>query len=241
MARVRSPNYPALSLPAAIERVRTLHGKEGKNPMSRDVIVKHLGFGSLNGASATILSGLNKYGLLESNGDGEARVSDLAMSILYSHNEDEKQMALREAAFRPSLFSKIHEKWPERPPSDENLRSFLVREGFSASAADQVIQFYRETLEIAAPSASRHDSSSVQVPQEDKMMPASTAMPANERAPVMPPALAGKPFAIGIDGDVLTGTIAIRSLRDFDRMMKVLNAQRIALEAVLEDEEGEDV
>jgi len=51
----------------------------------------------------------------------------------------------------------------------------------------------------------------------------------------------GKAFSVAFDGSVLTGSINIRSVRDFDRYMKVLQAQRVALEAMEEDEhEGKD-
>src|SRR5688572_26930584 len=110
MARVRSPNYPAMSLPAAIEKIRAVQGLEGKNAAPREVLAKHLGFSGLNGASATMLSALGKYGLLEQAGDGEAKVSPLAMTILYPHDATEKREALQKAAFRPALFAKLREK-----------------------------------------------------------------------------------------------------------------------------------
>ena len=47
--------------------------------------------------------------------------------------------------------------------------------------------------------------------------------------------VSGKPFSVAFDGTVLTGSINIRSTRDFDRYLKVLRAQRAALEAMEED------
>ena len=52
----------------------------------------------------------------------------------------------------------------------------------------------------------------------------------------MPPSLGGKPFAISFDGSMLTGTIAIRTVRDIDRLMRVLEAQKAAFEAMQEDD-----
>ena len=237
MARVRSPNYPALSLPAAIERIRTLQGLEGKNPVPREVIAKHLGFGGLNGASATVLSALAKYGLLEAVDDGEAKVTELAMTILFPHEAAEKQEALQKAAFRPVLFAKLREKWPDRAPTEESLRSYLIREGFSSTAAEQVIQFYRETLEIALPKNPTHDSSPTQTTQEDKVTQAQAAAPPPAQPPIMP----GRPFTIAFDGQVLSGTIAIRSAKDIDRLMKVLAAQKAAFEAMEDDDDWDNV
>ena len=49
--------------------------------------------------------------------------------------------------------------------------------------------------------------------------------------------LSGKPFSVAFDGTVLTGSINIRSIKDFDRYVKVLRAQRAVLEAMEEDED----
>lgn len=241
MARVRSPNYPSLSLPAALERVRSLQKVEGQNAMPRDAIAKQLGFGSLNGASATMLSALNKYGLLEPIGDGEARVSDLSMRILFPDpdNPEEQQTALQDAALRPALFAEIREKWPERSPSDESLRSWLGRRGFAHSALKQVIQIYRDTVEAVGVSAPIQEAVSASTSRNSTIVAPETATPV--RAEIPPPAnTGGKPFTVGFDGTTLTGTIAIRSVRDIDRLVRVLQAQKAAFLA-MNDEDEEDV
>jgi hypothetical protein len=53
------------------------------------------------------------------------------------------------------------------------------------------------------------------------------------------PLASGRPFNVAFDGDVLTGTIAVRTVRDLERLIKVLNAQKAAMEAMQEDD-GED-
>lgn len=233
MARIRSPNYPAISLPDAIERTEVIHKTDGKKPVPREVIAKHLGFGGLNGASLTVLSALGKYGLIEPVGSGEARVSDLAMRIMYPHDPDEQRVAIEEAAFRPALFAKFREKWPDRPPSEETLRSYLIREGFSQSAVNQVIQIYRETFDMAAPRGQGHDSDAPPV-QEPRMEPHRPTTHSTLPPPPPPP---GRPFTVSFDGAVLSGTFALRTARDIDRLVKVLQAQKAALEAMEDKDE----
>jgi hypothetical protein len=104
MTRIRSPNYPTISLPTAIDKVRSVHKAEGKNSIGRESVAKILGFGGLNGASATTLSALAKYGLLEAAEGGEARVTDLAVRILFPHDDREKQGAVLEASLKPVIF-----------------------------------------------------------------------------------------------------------------------------------------
>ncbi|WP_375463736.1 hypothetical protein [uncultured Methylobacterium sp.] len=238
MARVRSPNYPAISLPSAVERIKTLHKAEGKNAMAREALVQHLGFSGINGASATLVSALSKYGLIESVGTGEARISDLGMRLIYPHDATERQAAVEDAAFRPALFLEIKEKWPDRPPSDESLRPYLVRKGFSEGALDQVIRFYRDTIDMVQAGAQVQAPSSDGRAKEAPMQSGSPAAPSPVAAPAISGApLNGKAFSIAFDGAVLTGALALKSVRDIDRLMKVLRAQKAAFEAMEDDED----
>ncbi len=243
MSRVRSPNYPMIGLAAAIEKTRMIHKGEGKNTIAREAIAKLIGYGGLNGGSSTMISALNKYGLLESKGGGEARVSDLAMRILAPESNEEKKIALEEAAFKPVIFSEIREKWPDRPPGDESLRSFLTRKGFTESALEQVIQFYREIIDIAMPAQSVQNTPPkpkleelvLETPiLEPKAVVAPQIVLESKAVPIVPE---GKPFSVAFDGTVLTGSMAIRSVRDIDRLMKVLNAQKAAFLAMQDDDD----
>lgn len=248
MSRVRSPNYPAISLPAALERARLIHKGEGRNAVAREALAKVMGYGSLNGGSATILSALGKYGLIESVGDGEARISDITMRILFPDNPEEKRQAIEEAAFKPAIFAEIREKWPERAPSDEGLRSFLTRKSFTEDAVKQVIQFYRETIDMVPAKEMPQAPSAVAQPMEPPMQEATLSQ--SGAASALAPNLVlnqgnatapstQKPFTVAFDGSLLTGSIAIRSIRDIDRLMKVLEAQKAAFQAMADDDAGD--
>ena len=230
MSRIRSPNYPACSLPVALDKARAIHKAEGTNAVSREAIAKHLGFGSINGASATTLSALGKYGLIEAGQDGEARVTQLAMRILFAESSEEKRAAITEAAFKPALFAELRDKWPDRPPSNESLRSFLIRRGVSEGALDQVIQFYRETIDIATSAGEAHDSSTSPTDSGDQM----TGKPASPTPSGVLPN--GRPFSIAFDGTMVTGTLALSSIKDIERLIKVLNAQKAAMVAMQDDD-----
>src|ERR1700733_12477276 len=95
--RVRSPNYPALSLPDALVKVASVYRELHTHAAPREVIAKAMGYSGLSGASATAVSALHKYGLLERVGNEEVRVSERAMRIMHPHSPDEKAKAVREA------------------------------------------------------------------------------------------------------------------------------------------------
>ena len=104
MARVRSPNYPALSLGDAVKRTGDVYAKQQMTPEPREVVIKHLGYSSVNGRALKTLSALIKYGLLEEAGKG-LRVSGLAKKILFPDpsNPTEKADAIAVSIVTPAL------------------------------------------------------------------------------------------------------------------------------------------
>lgn len=150
MARVRSPNYPSISLPDAIERARKVYDREHTHKAAPEVIAKALGYSGVNGSSLGVMSALKKYGLLEEVGK-DWKISSDALTILVDPlDSEERAEAIRRAAKAPALFATLLEEYGEKPPSDENLRAFLLKRGFAQSAVDAPIRSYRETLEFVS-------------------------------------------------------------------------------------------
>lgn len=146
MAKMRSPNYPAIGLSQAIKYVRQLWDKEKRTPVPPEVAVKALGYKALNGPSRTAISALRKYGLVEEGSSG-VRVSDLAMTILHDpKGSSEWQKAIQEAAFRPDIFREIYTDYADA--SDDALRGHLLKKEFSPSGANQFIAAFRDTLAL---------------------------------------------------------------------------------------------
>jgi hypothetical protein len=152
MARIRSPNYPAISLAEAIKRVEQVHARERQHPATREVIIKGMGYNGVHGTSLSAISAAIKYGLLEQHGKGgEYRVSDRAVAILHPHTAEEKAEAIHAAAISPALFAELLEHFKGGLPSDDNLRAYLVRRGFSQRSLPEVIQSFRDTMELVSP------------------------------------------------------------------------------------------
>jgi hypothetical protein len=171
--RLRSPNYPALSLPDAIEKVGMLYRAQHTHAAPREIVAKGMGYNTLNGASATAISALHKYGLLDRIGE-EIKVSDRAMRILHPHSPRERGKAIQEAAYEPPLFAELRERFPGQMPSDDLLRNFLIRNGFAPAALTPVMLAYRETSEMAEREGRAHDSPREQA-QEHAAMPSQSS------------------------------------------------------------------
>ena len=53
MAKTRSPEYPAIGLKEAVERVKLVYDKDYQNRVPKNVIAVHMGYKGLNGTSCT--------------------------------------------------------------------------------------------------------------------------------------------------------------------------------------------
>jgi hypothetical protein len=155
--RIRSPNYPALSLPEAMEKVAGIYRGLHNHAAPREVLTKEMGYAGLNGASATAISALRKYGLLDRAGE-DLKVSERALRILHPHSASERSEAIRDAAHEPVLFSELAERFPDKMPSDELLKNYLTRKGFAPAALSAVISAYRETSEMVERESVDYDS-----------------------------------------------------------------------------------
>lgn len=149
----RSPNYPAIDLGRAIERVRPLYNTERQHAMPALQAVRHWGYSSLNSPGGGQLAALTRFGLLDDEGtkdERKVRVTDLAVKILEHPDLIERESAVRHAALLPSVHQDMWSKYGSKLPSEDNLRWFLTRErGFSENGAKDFIKEYRATIDFA--------------------------------------------------------------------------------------------
>jgi hypothetical protein len=167
MSKTRSPNYPATSLPDAVERVRQVFETEHRTPIAKEALAEVLGYSGLNGASLRVIAALSSYGLLE-HVDGDYRVSDLAMQVLHPETDTERAAALKEALKSPSLFAELLERYGNSTPGKENLRTYLVRRGFSTKAANAASSAYLDSVEFALSDVSAGETMSERMRATDE-------------------------------------------------------------------------
>lgn len=147
VTRARSPEYPAIGLKEAVEKVQAIYAKDYQNRLPKQVMAEHMGYKSLNGGSLPIISALSKYGLIEGRGD-ETRVSDLGLAIVaHAPGTRERLKALDTAASSPELFKDLNSRFNGRG-SDAAIRAYLLTQKFIPGAADAAIRSYRETNEL---------------------------------------------------------------------------------------------
>jgi len=144
----RSPSYPHYSLEDAIENVNKIFSADRTNPIDREVAAKHMGYSGKNGAADRSLSTLMRYGLLEKSAKGEVRVSQTALDILVPENQNQKIEALFNAAYAPTLFKTLYERFSEGAPSQNALKAFLTRERYTDRAVESITTAYLKTCNL---------------------------------------------------------------------------------------------
>jgi hypothetical protein len=183
--RIRSPNYPALSLPVAVGKVQEIYRNLHNHAAPREVAAKAMGYAGLNGASATTISALRKYGLVDRSGE-DIKVSERALRILHPHSPAEKSEAIFEAAHSPELFRELAEKFPDKMPNEDLLRNYLVRKGFASAALSSVISAYRETSEMVEHENAGYDSVVVHSEEAPNMLPSPSPLATAQPIPGAP-------------------------------------------------------
>ena len=145
----RSPNYPAISLGEAISKIRMMYQEMHTHSADRETIARAIGYKSLNGASATVISALQKFNLLEPEGS-EYKVSEKALNvILHSKGSLERVAAISDVAFTPAAFQDLREKYGNVLPNDDHIRAYLVKTGYNPKAISTVIRVFRDTISFA--------------------------------------------------------------------------------------------
>lgn len=161
MARSRSPNYPSLNLGDAIDAMRPIFQKDGRNPLSRLTVAKHLDYSSLNGRSMAKIGALRGYGLLDGSGD-DLRVSDNCVALLRApEGSDELSRALWDTFNAPTLFRELNNELDGTTVSKENLVWRLDQKGFIPDAAERAAQTYLESRALVTLETGDYNSSQV--------------------------------------------------------------------------------
>src|SRR6266542_3244685 len=147
--RLRSPNYPVVGLPVAIQNACKIYQQEGNVPVPSEALLRDLGFSGPTAPALRTVAALKIYGLLVEQG-GEYRLTDDALHVIQlAEGDPERQAAIVRLSDRPEIFQQLKKKYPEGLPSDRTIKIVLVKEwGCSEAAADGVLAAFRQTMTL---------------------------------------------------------------------------------------------
>ena len=155
VARLRSPNFPYISLERAIELIRILFKNYRRSLVPFDTAMTTLEFSPKSSKAKQVMAALSSYGLADTEGKGDdkqIKISDLGYNVIIDDRpvSVERDRFCREAALSPNLFKTLYEKFPHNIPSDEVLSHELkVRHDFNPDSVLDFIKVYRQTMTFA--------------------------------------------------------------------------------------------
>jgi len=238
-AKKRSPNYPGISLDMAIQRAGELYAKERQHPAPVLTVAQHWNYKSFNGPASVSLAALKKFGLLEDVGSGDARaarVSDVAVEIIASPHQQQRQAAIRDAALRPEIHREMWERYGPQLPSDATLQWELTRSrGFTETGASEFIREYKATLAFARLEEAGYEGQ-VQVADDDNARANAREEPAErgqrvELRHLSPDSRRAFPIPLVGGGTVVVDGEFPLSEHDWAQFMAVLGAMKPGLVA----------
>jgi hypothetical protein len=149
----RSPSYPFISLPRAIERAQAFSDAHRRSPARVSTVADTWRYAPSSSGLLQTLSALKAYGLLEDTGKGQDRkvqLTDLAQRLLHDSRPGAKEAAVKEAALSPRLFAEYAEKWlPIRPSDSHCLSELRLDRGFTEAASKVFLRSFDETFAFA--------------------------------------------------------------------------------------------
>jgi hypothetical protein len=149
--RHRSPNYPGISLRAAIAKIEALYKADGLAASPKLAALKHMGYDKLHSEAARTLSALKSFGLVDETTD-RIKLTQRGIEIVARPAGDvRRQKAIKDSAVSPEIYQQVMEEYRLTGlPSDSSLKSDLITvRKFNPSAVDGFVRDFRDTLELA--------------------------------------------------------------------------------------------
>jgi hypothetical protein len=148
--KVRSPSFPFISLPIALDRARILYEAEQRRVVRPETAAAYWKYSAKSSGGKQTIGALRQFGLAE--GDGGIKLTDRAARILIDGQKvsPERERLIKEAALLPPLHAKLWERYGPSLPETSVLRiSLVLDEGFNDNSVEEFLAEYRETLEFA--------------------------------------------------------------------------------------------
>ncbi len=151
MARFRSPRYPFIDLPTAVEAVRKLQTAAPAGRLRDADAAEAWGKGADSSAVFQTVGALRQFGLIAVERDGEERIlvfTELAKRVLDRSDDTD---ALQKAAMTPGVFDKLWRQVESGQTSRLALLQSLTTQDppFSPKAADHVLDLFQSSMKFA--------------------------------------------------------------------------------------------
>ncbi|MCY4366372.1 MAG: hypothetical protein OXE17_09145 [Chloroflexi bacterium] len=145
----RSPNYPGIDLPNAIEHVRGLYSKVKGGDFTASDAAQSWNLSAASGGVRRRMGALRQYGLIEQRKGDTAKLTPRSLTVVLRNPEsNEFKNAVKEAILSPDLFRDLYESGKYQS-ADDALKQLLVMEKrFSDEGATRFIEVMRASFDF---------------------------------------------------------------------------------------------
>jgi len=149
--RTRSPNYPAVDLAKAIERVEKFFKADGKAGAVADIAAKHLGFTTAHGTAMSVLAALKKFGLVAEVNERIVPTQRAIEIVNLAADDPRRIQAIRDAALSPSIYRELFDahRTTGLPSNDALERELVTYRQFNPKAVVGFVADFKASLEFA--------------------------------------------------------------------------------------------
>jgi hypothetical protein len=149
----RSPSFPFVGLPTAIERLVAYEEKFGRHPTPANKAGLAWGMKEASSQAAQTLAALKSFGMVDYSGAGPARstnLTDNGRNYLRAQQDSVKREIIRSFALTPKVIANYWEQWGAKRPIDAVcLDELVLKAKFTDSAAATFLRVYDETVAFA--------------------------------------------------------------------------------------------
>jgi len=149
----RSPSFPFIGLPTAIDRLIAFEAKFGRHPTPANKVGLAWGMKEASSQAGQTLAALKAFGMIDYQGSGPDRLStitDDGRNYLRAQQDSVKREIAQRFARKPKLISTYFETWGAKRPIDAICLDQLVLKGnFTQSAAETFLRVYDATVAYA--------------------------------------------------------------------------------------------
>jgi hypothetical protein len=149
----RSPSFPFIGLPVAIDRLIAYEAKFGRHATPADKAGLAWDMKAASSQAAQTLAALKSFGMIDYTGSGPGRLANLtedARNFLRAQQESVKKDIVRRLALTPKAIASYWEKWGAKRPIDAVcLDELVLKAKFTESAAETFLRVYDSTVAYA--------------------------------------------------------------------------------------------
>ncbi|HWJ74057.1 MAG TPA: hypothetical protein VNX29_12895 [Kaistia sp.] len=149
----RSPSFPFISLPTAVDRLKAFESTFGRHPAPADKAGMAWSMNEKSSQAYQTLAAMKAFGLIDYQGIASARkalISESGRDLLRAQQDSVKQKILKASALRPKQIRKFWSDWgADRPPDAVCLDQLVLENGFTVSAANNFLKVYDATISFA--------------------------------------------------------------------------------------------